>query len=266
MDVRNKNIIVTGGGNGLGRSMVLTLLSRGARVFAVDISKDGLYKTLKISRNNPRLSLHIVDITDKDSVNSLAEKIISKYKHVDGIINNAGIIQPFIHLKDLDLEPINRVLNVNFYGTLYMTKAFLPHLIKRPKAHIINISSMGGFFPFPGQSIYGASKAAVKLMTEGLYSELMHTNVNVTIVFPGGIATDIMKNSNIETNKENNDNKNSKFLITPKKAAKIIIDAVEQDKFRVFVGKDSKVMNLLYTIHPKLAIKVINKLMSSKIY
>ncbi|WP_252629481.1 SDR family oxidoreductase, partial [Enterobacter sp. JH539] len=90
-------------------------------------------------------------------------------------INNAGIIQPFVKIDQLGYEVVERVFNVNFYGTLYMTKTFLPHLLTRPEAHIVNVSSMGGFLPVPGQTIYGASKAAVKLFTEGLHSELADT-------------------------------------------------------------------------------------------
>jgi short-subunit dehydrogenase len=94
--------------------------------------------------------------------------IITVRHHVDGLINNAGIIHPFVKLNDLSCEAIVRVVNAIFYGTLYMTKSLLPHLPGEPEAHIVNVSSMGGFVPVPGQTIYGATKAAVKLMTEGL--------------------------------------------------------------------------------------------------
>lgn len=138
---------------------------------------------------------------------AFANKVVAEHGHVDGIINNAGIIQPFVDLNDLGMDRIERVLNINFYGTLYMVKAFLPFLLERPEAHIVNVSSMGGFLPVPGQSIYGASKAAVKLMTEALHSELKGTNVSVSVVIPGGIATDIKKNSDIQYKTETNDKK-----------------------------------------------------------
>src|SRR5690606_11676546 len=96
-------------------------------------------------------------------------------------------------------DAIDRVMNVNFYGTLYMTKAFLPHFLERKEAHIVNLSSMGGFLPVPGQSVYGASKAAIKILTEGLYAELLETPVNVSVVFPGATNTNITKNSDVKT-------------------------------------------------------------------
>jgi len=157
--------------------LVLNLLSRGASVAAVDINETALQKTVELAGSkSDNLSTHIVNITNKDAVAALPEQIIAKHGAIDGIINNAGIIQPFERIKDLDYAVIERVLNVNFFGTLYMTKEFLPHLLKRPEAHITNISSMGGFLPVPGQTVYGASKAAVKLFTEGLRSELLNTS------------------------------------------------------------------------------------------
>ena len=103
-----------------------------------------------------------------------------------------------MRLNDLDYAAIDRVFDVNWRGTLYMTKTFLPLLLARPEAHIVNVSSMGGFLPVPGQTIYGASKAAVKLLTEGLHSELAGTNVRVTVVFPGAVATNITANSGVD--------------------------------------------------------------------
>ena len=140
------------------------------------------------------------------------------------------------------------------YGVIYMTKAFLPHLLKRPEAHIVNVSSMGGFFPVPGQSLYGASKAGVKLLTEGLYSELIDTNVRVTTVFPGAIATNISQNSGVTIQAPASAESSQSFPTTSAEdAAQIIIDGMERDAFQVYVGRDAKIMNLLYRLSPKRA-------------
>lgn len=264
MKVLNKNIVVTGGGSGVGRQLVLKLLSKGARVVTIDRNESALQETFRISGENEKLITKVVDITDKESVFNFAEEIISSLGHIDGVINNAGIIQPFVNLKDLKLEQIDKVMDVNFYGTLYMTKAFLNHLLTRPEAHIMNIASMGGFFPFPGQCSYGASKAAVKLMTEGLYSELLGTNVHVSIAFPGGMATDIMKNSGIATDRSASDSdKTSKLLLSPATAATQIINGMEKNKYRFFVGKDSKFMNFMYKINASFATRLIKRAMGS---
>ncbi|PKN83701.1 MAG: short-chain dehydrogenase, partial [Chloroflexi bacterium HGW-Chloroflexi-7] len=198
MKIAEKVFVVTGGGNGIGRELVLQLVNGGARVAAVDISETGMQETVKLAGSQgDKISTHVVDITDSTAVEALPEKVIAAHGSVDGLINNAGIIQPFVKVADLTFPQISKVFDVNFTGLMFMTKAFLPHLLKRPEAHIINLSSMGGFLPVPGQTIYGASKAAVKLFTEGLHSELLETNVHVTLVFPGAIKTNITVNSGI---------------------------------------------------------------------
>lgn len=106
-----------------------------------------------------RVSTHLVDITDRSPVEALPDDVIARHGSVDGIINNAGIIQPFVRIKDFGYDAIEKVLNVNLYGTLHTTKAFLPHLLQRPEAHIVNMSGMGGFLPVPGQSMYGFEAA-----------------------------------------------------------------------------------------------------------
>lgn len=266
MNIQNKTILVTGAGSGIGKEIALTLLEKGASVVAVDIHNVAL-TVLKqqIGDKTKNLSIHVVDISDRTAVENMAKDVISKHKHLDGVINCAGIIQPFIKVNDLDYDAINRVMDINFRGTLYIVKTFLPHLLKRPEAHIVNISSMGGFLPVPGQSIYGASKAAVKLLTEGLYSELMDTNVRVSIVFPGATQTNITKNSGVKEPRipVNNTKRLNIKMTSASDAAKAIIRGVERNKFQIFIGNDSKFMNLLYKLSPKFATGFIAKQMKS---
>lgn len=264
MQVQNKVIVVTGGGNGIGRELVLHLLSKGARVAAVDINEAGLSETVKLAGNRAEnVSTHVVNITNREAVAALPAQVIARHGAVDGIINNAGIIQPFVRVKDLDYAAIERVMNVNFYGTLNMTKEFLPHLLARPEAHITNISSMGGFLPVPGQTIYGAAKAAVKLLTEGLHSELANTNVRVTVVFPGAIGTNIAVNSGVGIPLNADTQRQSIQPLPPGKAAQIIIDGIEKNHYRIMVGRDSAMMDLLYRASAKFAAGFISKQMQS---
>ncbi|MEH7255667.1 SDR family oxidoreductase, partial [Neobacillus niacini] len=258
LKVLNKVIVVTGASGGIGRELVLQLLEKGARVAAV-INKSGLQETQSLSKDyGEKISTHIANLVNIDDVEKLPEEIIAKHGRVDGIINNAGIIQPFINVNDLDFEKIKLVMDVNFYGTLYMCKAFLPHLLQRPEAHITNICSMGGFLPVPRQSIYCASKAAVKMFTEGLYSELNHSKVGVTVVFPGGVNTNIVENSGAERERDESQNRYYK-LLSPKEAAEIIIRGMENKEFRVLAGKDAKLMDFLYRFNPKKAAELIAK-------
>lgn len=263
MNLKDKIILVTGAGSGIGRELALALLSKGAKVAAVDIHEETLKETKKLAgKEENNISIHIINIADKLAVKALPKEIIDKHGNIDGIINNAGIIQPFVKVADLDYDAIDRVMNVNFYGTLYMTKAFLPFLLKRAEGYIVNVSSMGGFLPVPGQSVYGASKAAVKLLTEGLYAELKDTNVHVAVVFPGATKTNITANSNIDTPAESKNSSNKDFPMLPaKEAAEIIISAMEKNKPMVFTGKDSKFMNILYRLNPVFATNLIAKQM-----
>jgi short-subunit dehydrogenase len=231
---------------------VLRLLSQGARVAAVDVDESALLETRSLAGDRgENLSTHVVDITDREAVEALPAQVIAQHGTVDGIINNAGIIQPFVRVQNLDYASIERVMNVNFY----MTKAFLPHLQERPEAHIVNVSSMGGFLPVPGQSIYGASKAAVKLLTEGLHSELQGTNVGVTLALPGAVGTDIAANSGLDLDavSESDGTVRSAEPLEPSKAAEIIIDGMERNRYRVLVGSDAKLMDFLYRLSPKRA-------------
>lgn len=198
MKFAGKIMVVTGGGNGIGRQVVLELLRRGAIVAAVDIRQESLDETATNAEAGERLTTHVVDITDRERTEALSDDVVAAHGAVDGSINVAGIIQPFVKLNELEYDIIERVINVNLYGTIHMVKAFLPRLMERPVAHVANVSSMGGFLPVPGQTIYGASKAAVKLMTEGLYAELLETNVAVSVIMPGAVGTDITGNSGVE--------------------------------------------------------------------
>lgn len=262
----NKTIVVTGAGGGVGRELVRELLKRGSRVAGVDINEAALMETKKETGNSDKLSLHVVDITNFDAVNQLVDDVVSYHGYVDGIINNAGIIQPFIHIDELELSRIDLVMKVNFYGTLHMVKAFLPKLKERKEAHILNVSSMGGFLPVPGQVGYGASKAAVMLLSEGMYVELKDTSVNMTVVFPGGIKTDIVRNSGAgDMSMANAEDKVSNILLTPEEAAKQILKAMESNRCRVYIGKDSKMMNFLFKFTPRLALKLIQKALGSNL-
>ena len=258
MLVNGKVIVVTGGGSGIGRELVLALLKKGAFVAAVDISEKNLLETVEVAAElRDRFSTHIVNIADRAAVETLPAAVIATHGAVDGVINNAGIIQRFVRFKDLELAEIERVMNVNYYGTLYMTSAFLPYLLQRPEAHIANIASMGGFLPVPGQTIYGASKAAVKLFTEGLHSELRGTNVGVSIMFPGATTTNIAVNSGVMTS-EQQASADMKYKTTPANvAAQAIIDGIEAGKYRVLIGSDTKTMDFLYRLMPERAAGII---------
>src|SRR5690606_29749305 len=245
MDVKNKVIVVTGGGNGMGREVVLGLLARGARVAAVDLSEAGLAETVELAKAaEGRLSTHVLNVADRKAVMKFPAAVEKAHGQVDGLVNVAGIIQKFIKIAELSFEEIERVMDVNFWGVVNMTKAFLPALLARPEASVVNVSSMGGFLPVPGQATYGASKAAVKLFTEALYAETRGTNLSVTVVFPGGVGTNITQNSGVDIpNMGDVESGKQRKVVSPADAGRQIIEGLEKGSFRVLIGSDAKMMD-----------------------
>lgn len=264
MQVAGKVFAITGAGNGIAREVTLQLLGRGARVAALDVNAAGLEELRGLAGDtSDRLTTHVVNIVDRDLVLSLPAQIIAEHGQVDALLNVAGIIQPFVKVNDLAFDAIYRVVDVNLYGVINTIKAFLPELLTRPEAYVLNVSSMGGYAPVPGQTIYGATKAAVKLLTEGLHSELMDTNVHVTAIYPGAIATNIAQNSGMAM-PANAEAQESKFKTTPVDvAATVIIEAIEKNAYKAFIGSDAKAMDKLTRLMPERAAAIIYKQMAS---
>ncbi len=262
MQLPGKVVVVTGGGNGIGRQTVLTLLAKHATVAAIDINFDALLETQKLAEPwKHKLSLHKADISNRESVALLTTEIIKQHNCVDAIINNAGIVHPFDPVSALDFNVIERVININLYGVINMTKAFLPLLMERPQAHITNVSSMGGLFAFPTQTIYGASKAAVKLFSEGLYAELRGSKISVSVIYPGAISTNITLNSGAHTHKLDRFKRFHEKGTSPETVARRIVNAMEKEQFSVHVGLDSKILSFLYRMFPVSTILILSKLM-----
>jgi short-subunit dehydrogenase len=258
MDIAGKVFAVTGGGNGIGREVVLALLSRDARVAALDLREEGLAETVALAAAGDRLSTHAVDISDRKAVEKLPAAIKKAHGAVDGLVNVAGIIHQFKPISELTFDEIERVMNVNFWGTVNTVKTFLPALLERPAASVVNVSSMGALVPFPGQSAYGASKAAVKLFTEGLYAELRGTNVAVTVVFPGAVGTNISGNSGVQMpGSAAAEAGSSMKMTTAVSAGAQIAEAIEKGRYKVRIGSDAKLLDRMARLMPQRSTGII---------
>ena len=256
MKLENKTFVVTGGGSGLGRQLVLQLVRSGCRVAALDINADALEETVRMAGGSNRVLPLVANITDREAVKALPEQVVKRFGYIDGLINNAGIIQPFIHVEEMDDALIDRIFSINFFGTLNMVRAFLPFLRQSDEACLVNVSSLGGFVPVSGQTMYGASKAAVKQLTDGLRAELDGTPIHVMTVIPGAMATPIRQNSGLEA--VNIEKQKTKEALSPEIAAKSIVDAIRADKLELYVGKDSRLMHQLFRFIPLKATKWLN--------
>jgi short-subunit dehydrogenase len=252
--------VVSGAGNGMGRHVVLELVLRGARVAAVDLDLYALDETLEHATGGDRVSAHVVDVTDRTAVATLPQQVIDAHGHVDALVNIAGMIHRFVHVTELTVPEMEKIMNVNYWGTVTMSLAFLPHLLTRPAASLTNMSSLSALIPFAGQTVYGASKGAVKQFSEGLYEELAGTAVTVSTIFPGNVSTDISKNSGVDMI----DAGGRKVRATPPHvAAKAIVDGIERGRFRILVGSDARILDRLVRIAPRRATDLIARQMAS---
>ncbi|MEV3964358.1 SDR family NAD(P)-dependent oxidoreductase [Nocardia sp. NPDC050193] len=260
MQIADKVFVVTGGGNGMGRQVVLELARRGARVAAVDVSEAGLAETIQLMGDTDRVTPHAIDITDRSAVSALPGQVAAAHGHVDGVVNIAGIIHRFSQFIDLSDDEIERIMNVNFWGTVNMCRTFIPVLLERPAAALVNMSSLSALTPFASQTFYGASKGAVKQFSEGLYAELMDTGIAVTTLFPGNISTNLTGNSGVAMIDTNGQKARS---TTPEQAGKEIVEGIAKGSFRVLVGNDARLLDRLTRISPKRATRLVAKQMKS---
>ncbi len=259
MEIRNRKVIITGAASGVGKELTKKFISYNSIVVAVDVSKENL-KELEKELNTDKLYTYQLDVTDRAAIKKFKKWYAKELRNLDILINNAGIIQPFIKVEDLPDEITDRVMKVNFRGPYDLIQDFMDLLKQKHETYIVNVSSMGGFFPFPYQTVYGASKAALKIFTEGLYAELSSSNVHVMIVLPGAMATNISKNSGLEVKESSS---SASFpMLSASDAADQIIAGIVKNKFKIFVGKDAKFMRLLYKLNSKKAIEFINKKMA----
>lgn len=260
MQISKKVYVVTGGGSGIGREIVRTLLSNDASVVAIDINEKAL-SNLVSDIKSIQLSTYQLDICDKDSVDKFVQTITQK-QSIDGIINNAGIIHPFINVEDLTHDQIKRIFDVNVFGTLNLVKSFIPILKSNKESIIVNVSSMGAFVPVSGQTIYGASKAAVKLLTEGLMAELSKTSIRVMVVYPGGVGTNIMENSGVKMSQRMIALRKIIKLTTPEKVAQKIVYGIKHNRKRISIGIDSKIFYVISALFPRFSSFLMTKLMN----
>jgi len=260
MHVYDKVFVVTGGGNGMGWQVVLELARRGARIAAVDLNEGALAETVQLAGIGSRVTAHSANVTDRDAVAALPDSITSMHGQIDGVVNIAGIIHSFSDFEELPVEVVERVMDVNFWGTVNMCRTFLPILRSRPAASLINMSSLSALVPFAGQTFYGASKGGVKQFSEGLYAELLGSSIKVSTIFPGNISTELTTNSGVEMI----DAKSKKVRsTTPEQAGREIVEGLVRGRFRIIVGSDARLLDALVRLAPGWTTRMVSKQMKS---
>jgi NAD(P)-dependent dehydrogenase (short-subunit alcohol dehydrogenase family) len=262
--LKNKTAAVTGAGSGIGRMLAVNLANEGCNLALADIDASGLQETAKLVGDRVKVTTHIVDVSRREQVYQYADETAGHHGGVDIIINNAGVcVGDF--LETIPLEDFEWLMGINFWGVVYGTMAFLPHLRKRPEGHVVNISSINGIMPNPNNGPYCSAKFAVKGYTETLAQEMQGTGIHVSCVHPGGIKTNIARNSRVNRamfglTKEKGVNiyEEVVFRTTADDAAKIIISGIRRNKRRILVGADAKALDLLTRFFPVTTVTLSN--------
>ena len=260
---QQKIVVITGAGSGMGRSLAIQLAGRGATVILSDRNEASVLETKKlVEAANGTAKTYKVDVGDKNQVYAFAKEVLAEFKHIDVLINTAGMAIGQANLMEIPLEDFEQLINVNMWGVIHHTRAFLESLLSRPEAAIVNTSSVFGLMGIPGQIPYCVSKFAVRGFTDSLRLELIGTNVSVTCVHPGGIDTGIVANGiHYDGKKEATVAQFKKMVMTTAdKAASIIIRAIEKKSKRVMVGPDAKVIGFMTQLSPNLVDRsIINR-------
>ncbi len=249
-NLSDKVVVITGAGSGIGRALALNLARKGSLLALSDVDEAGLAETVDLARGAGAREVRSdrLDVADRSAFEAYAEAVVAQFGRVNVVINNAGVALSG-DLADLAWQDIDWILGINLGGVLNGTKAFLPHLIASGEGHVVNLSSLFGLVSMPGQSIYNATKYAVRGMSEALREEMLIAGhpVGVTVVHPGGIKTAIARNARVSEKDDKAataklfDEKLAKM--TPEKAAEIIVRGIEKDQARVLVGLDAHALH-----------------------
>ena len=256
-DFKNKICVVTGAGSGIGAACAQALAAEGAYVVMTDIRSDMLETVhKKIVEAGGRGETHIVDVSDRDAMFALADKVDKAHGGADLILNNAGVAHSAT-VAEMTMDNFNWIMDIDFWGVVYGTQAFLPHFLKRGSGHVANVSSIFGLIGVPTQSAYNAAKYGVLGFSEALRHEMVEHNVGVTAIHPGGINTNIVRHArmsqgpNAEAEHEQAIIKFQELTMTqPDKAAQIILKAIRKNKARVLVGPDAVFVDFIRRLAP----------------
>ena len=250
--------VVTGAASGIGAALARGLAAKGCNLALADRDAAGLAKSAAAaSEKGVKVSEHMLDVSDASAIAAIPEQILAQHGRVNVLINNAGVALGGTFAKArTDPDDFEWLMNINFYGVVRMTHAFLPYLQREQKAQVVNISSIFGIIAPPGQTAYCASKFGVRGFSESLRHELVDTGIGVTVVHPGGIATNIAESARnpkgLNGDEVERRRKRARQMLTlsPDIAAATIIDGIETRAWRVLIGSDAKKIALLQRLFP----------------
>ncbi|WP_116998523.1 SDR family NAD(P)-dependent oxidoreductase [Desertimonas flava] len=259
---------ITGAGSGIGRALAIELAGRGMHLALSDIDESGLADTVaRCEGRGVKVTSQRVDVADRHAVYAWADEVVSEHGKVNLVVNNAGVAVAST-IESVSYEDFEWLMNINFWGVVHGTKAFLPHLMQSGAGHIVNLSSVFGLISVPSQGTYNASKFAVRGFTDCLRMELdaARCGVSATTVHPGGITTNIARNARMDESVTvlagSRDQAVADFdkiaITSPERAAKAIVKAVRRNRRRVLVGPDATVIDGLARLPAALSQRLIS--------
>jgi len=258
--IRGSAAAVTGAASGIGRALALELAARGCDLALADRDEAGLQSVAaEIAKAHSRkVTVHRVDVGDPKQIEAFAQAAISAHPGLNIVVNNAGVAL-LGQFDEIDQTQMDWLMNINFWGVVHSTRAFLPHLARQSEAHIVNLSSIFGIIAPPGQTAYAAAKFAVRGFSESLRHELTMAKspIRLSVVHPGGVATNIARNSRTGVGMADNARRAQSIerfdklaRTTPAAAALRIIKGIEKNAPRILIGNDARFMDLLQRFRP----------------
>jgi butyryl-CoA dehydrogenase len=269
-DFRNKVVVITGAGSGIGRALAISFAKSGAKLALNDFKTTTLNETCALAKGEGAEVFETsFDVSSRESVAKFANEVVKHFGQVDIVINNAGIGLGDYLLHEVDLNLFERVMDINFYGVLYGSHFFIPYLLKQPEAALVNISSVFGLTGIGKSGAYCASKFAVHGLNQCLWNEYADTNLIVHSVHPGGINTNITQNSldyNSVTDTKLHDAFQREFLkLTPDYAAQVIINGIKNKKKKILIGAEARQLDFVTRFYPLWGNGYINKMIKEKL-
>jgi short-subunit dehydrogenase len=260
--IRGAAAAVTGAASGIGRALALELAARGCDLALADRDEAGLQAVAaeigKAGAGPRKVTIHRVDVSEPAEIEGFAQTAVQNHPGLNIVINNAGVAL-MGNFDEIDQAQMDWLMNINFWGVVHATRAFLPHLARQREAHIVNLSSIFGIVAPPGQTAYSAAKFAVRGFSESLRHELQmaESPIKLSVVHPGGVATNIARNSRSGTGFTDNARRieaierfDNFARTTPDAAAQRIITGIEKNQPRIIVGGDAGVLDLVQRIRP----------------
>lgn len=254
---QDKVVVITGAGSGIGRALAEAFADKGAKLALNDYKTDTLQATVAaVTKRSPRVYSSVFDVADRSAMFSFADAVISEFGQVDIVINNAGIALGAHDFDVIDIDHFERVMAINFNGVLYGSRAFIPHLLQRPEAALLNVSSIFGLAGIAQSTPYCASKFAVNGLNQCLIQEYYDSPLTIHSVHPGGIKTNITRNT--LDYKPEHEIFEQELKHSPSFAANKIIKGIQRKKSRILIGQEAYTLDFLTRLFPIFGSRLVN--------